>query len=176
MLTGKLPYGGQIANARTRSQFNGLVYRPASHGDRDFAMAAMQDIGLDLAFAGVRIKPGKPVWYGKVNGKHVVGLPGNPTAAMTVSRLFLAPLLVALQGRPWASGLQWKECPTLRAIARNGEREAFLCANDSGAGVHLLDGQNASDQARLALANSLVRLPPFAPAVPAGGIVQSLSF
>jgi len=35
MLTGKLPYGTQIANARTRSQFNGLVYRPASHGDRD---------------------------------------------------------------------------------------------------------------------------------------------
>ena len=35
MLTGKLPYGGQIANARTRSQFNRLVYRPASHGDRE---------------------------------------------------------------------------------------------------------------------------------------------
>ena len=35
MLTGKLPYGAQIANARTRSQFNRLVYRPASHGDRD---------------------------------------------------------------------------------------------------------------------------------------------
>ena len=35
MLTGRLPYGAQIANARTRSQFNGLVYRPASHGDRE---------------------------------------------------------------------------------------------------------------------------------------------
>ena len=35
MLTGKLPYGTQIANARTRAQFNGLVYRPASHGDHD---------------------------------------------------------------------------------------------------------------------------------------------
>lgn len=35
MLTGKLPYGAQIAQARTRSQFNKLVYRPASHGDRD---------------------------------------------------------------------------------------------------------------------------------------------
>src|SRR3954469_5851928 len=35
MLTGKLPYGAQIANARTRSQFNKLVYRPASHGDRE---------------------------------------------------------------------------------------------------------------------------------------------
>jgi serine/threonine protein phosphatase PrpC len=35
MLTGRLPYGTQIANARTRSQFNRLVYRSASHGDRD---------------------------------------------------------------------------------------------------------------------------------------------
>src|SRR5690349_5677849 len=35
MLTGKLPYGAQIANARTRSQFNRLIYRPASHGDRE---------------------------------------------------------------------------------------------------------------------------------------------
>jgi serine/threonine protein kinase len=35
MLTGRLPYGTQIANARTRSQFNKMVYRPASHGDRE---------------------------------------------------------------------------------------------------------------------------------------------
>lgn len=35
MLTGRLPYGTQIANARTRSQFNKLVYRPASHGNRE---------------------------------------------------------------------------------------------------------------------------------------------
>ncbi len=35
MLTGKLPYGAQMAKARTRSQFNRLVYRPASHGDRE---------------------------------------------------------------------------------------------------------------------------------------------
>jgi serine/threonine protein phosphatase PrpC len=35
MLTGKLPYGAQIAQARTRSHFNRLVYRPAAHGDRE---------------------------------------------------------------------------------------------------------------------------------------------
>ena len=38
MLTGKLPYGAQIANARTRSQFNKLVYRLASHGDRELPL------------------------------------------------------------------------------------------------------------------------------------------
>ena len=35
MLTGKLPYGAQIARARTRSQFGRLVYSPASHGARE---------------------------------------------------------------------------------------------------------------------------------------------
>jgi serine/threonine protein phosphatase PrpC len=35
MLTGKLPYGAAAAQARTRSQFNKLVYRPASHRDRE---------------------------------------------------------------------------------------------------------------------------------------------
>ena len=35
MLTGKLPYGAQIARARTRVQFGRLVYTPASHGSRD---------------------------------------------------------------------------------------------------------------------------------------------
>ncbi|MBR1151872.1 bifunctional protein-serine/threonine kinase/phosphatase [Bradyrhizobium sp. JYMT SZCCT0428] len=35
MLTGKLPYGAAAAKARTRSQFNRLIYNPASHRDRE---------------------------------------------------------------------------------------------------------------------------------------------
>ncbi|WFU36873.1 bifunctional protein-serine/threonine kinase/phosphatase [Bradyrhizobium brasilense] len=35
MLTGRLPYGAQIARARTRSDFNRLVYRPAAHRGRE---------------------------------------------------------------------------------------------------------------------------------------------
>lgn len=35
MLTGKLPYGAQIARARTRAQFSKLVYSPAAHGGRE---------------------------------------------------------------------------------------------------------------------------------------------
>lgn len=35
MLTGRLPYGSEAAKARTRSQYNRLVYRPASHRDRE---------------------------------------------------------------------------------------------------------------------------------------------
>jgi len=35
MLTGKLPYGAQAAQARTRAQFSRLRYRSAAHGSRD---------------------------------------------------------------------------------------------------------------------------------------------
>jgi len=35
MLTGKLPYGAQAAQARTRAQFGRLRYRPAAHGARE---------------------------------------------------------------------------------------------------------------------------------------------
>jgi serine/threonine protein phosphatase PrpC len=35
MLSGKLPYGSAAAKARTRSQFNRLVYSPVSHRDRE---------------------------------------------------------------------------------------------------------------------------------------------
>lgn len=35
MLTGELPYGAQLAQARTRSQFSKLAYRPASDQNRD---------------------------------------------------------------------------------------------------------------------------------------------
>jgi serine/threonine protein kinase len=35
MLTGRLPYGSQIARARTKSQFNRLKYRSALDGNRD---------------------------------------------------------------------------------------------------------------------------------------------
>jgi len=35
MLTGRLPYGAQVAKARTRSQFSKLTYRPAAHGSRE---------------------------------------------------------------------------------------------------------------------------------------------
>jgi molybdopterin molybdotransferase len=40
----------------------------ASRGDRDFAKAALTPLDLRLSFADVAMKPGKPVWYGRVGG------------------------------------------------------------------------------------------------------------
>ncbi|MBB4101418.1 molybdopterin molybdotransferase MoeA [Sphingomonas kyeonggiensis] len=147
----------------------------ASRGDRDFAKAALVPLGLELAFADVAIKPGKPVWLGRIGAKLVLGLPGNPTAAMTVARLFLAPLLTALGGRGAAPALRWERVPLVEDVSA-GDREAFLCAERLEEGVRVLARQSASAQCMLAQADALVRLPAGTGTLSAGTPVETLRF
>lgn len=130
----------------------------ASRGDRDFAQAALRPLGLDAGFADVAMKPGKPAWYGRVGDRHVLGLPGNPTAAMTVARLFLAPLLHALGGRKFDDALRWQDYQLVAGIEDLSPRERFLCARRVGREVAVIERQSASDQVRLAQADLLVRI------------------
>lgn len=151
-----------------------VVIGGASRGDRDFGRSAFASLGLEVAFADVAIKPGKPVWYGRLGQTHVLGLPGNPTAAFTVASLFLAPLIAGLSGGTIADALPWQLRHATRPIPPNGSREAFLCATLSCEGTAICDRQDASGQAMLALADCLVRRPADAPAANAGELVPVL--
>lgn len=146
----------------------------ASRGRRDFAQAALAPLGLALDFARLAIRPGKPVWYGRIGTRHILGLPGNPTAAMTVARLFLVPLLTGLAGR--GAGLDWTPLPLAAAVPEGNGRERFLCGQREGDAVRVLDRQSAGAQALLARADLLVRLPGHGPALAAGTPVSTLRF
>ncbi len=130
----------------------------AARGDRDLAKSCLVPLGLEIAFADVAIKPGKPVWYGRIGERHVLGLPGNPTAAMTIARLFLAPLLAALGGRGAPSALEFAPFRLAEAAPAN-QREQFLCARRKGGEAHIDRRQSASMQGTLAHADLLVRIP-----------------
>jgi molybdopterin molybdotransferase len=147
----------------------------ASRGDRDFAKSALTGLGLELLFADVAIKPGKPVWCGRIGQKLVLGLPGNPTAAMTVARLFLAPLLTALGGRGVGPALRWERARLLESVT-TGDREAFLCAERMEEGVRVLPRQSASAQCMLARADALVRIAPGLTPLAIGVSVELLRF
>jgi molybdopterin molybdotransferase len=153
-----------------------VIIGGASTGDRDFSRAAAGSLGIVETFAKVAMKPGKPVWHGTAPGVHVLGLPGNPTAALTTARLFLAPLLCRLTGRPAATALRWRTAPLAVPVAPGGDRETFLCGDWDGEQVRLIDKQSASAQARLADANVLVRSAPGASALAAGANVWMLDF
>lgn len=148
----------------------------AAHGARDSAKTALGPLGLALVCDRLAIRPGRPTWYGRIGETHVLALPGNPTAAMTVARLLLAPLLAQLGGGDALAALAWEPLPLLSAVPETGMREAFLCAAGEGAGVRILNRRMTSDQMMLASADRLVARPAGGPGLPAGAEVPTLRF
>ncbi len=148
----------------------------ASVGEKDFAKAMFAPHGLDLLFSKVAIKPGKPVWLGRVGNKWVLGLPGNPTSAMVTARLFLVPLLAALQGQNRPPAIQWRTLPLAAPIKATGDRETFVRARWDVDGLTPLDNQDSGAQSALVDANWLVRCPPGQGALKTGEAAQALSF
>jgi len=77
-----------------------------SMGDADFVGQAFLENGLDIAFHGVNVKPGRPIMMGtmkkqlaKSSGQtFVMCLPGNPLTAMVNMHLFAFPVLNKIQG------------------------------------------------------------------------------
>jgi len=70
-----------------------------SVGDYDLVKNKLGEMGVRTIFWRVRIKPGKPVFFG-IRGKQLVfGLPGNPTSAMVTFLLFVQPAVERMLGR-----------------------------------------------------------------------------
>lgn len=151
-----------------------IVTGGASVGERDFAKPMFAAHGLDLLFPKVAIKPGKPVWLGRAAGRWVLGLPGNPTSAMVTARLFMVPLLAALQGRTPDALLDWQVQPLSAPLPATGDRETFWRARGSAAGLEPVRNQDSGAQSTLAAAGWLIRRLPGDPALVAGQPVKAL--
>ncbi len=71
-----------------------------SVGEHDYVKAAFGEAGVDLDFWKVRMKPGKPLTFGRSGQVPVVGLPGNPVSAVVTFELFVRPGLRRMLGDP----------------------------------------------------------------------------
>ncbi|MGE5381369.1 MAG: gephyrin-like molybdotransferase Glp [Methylocystaceae bacterium] len=70
-----------------------------SVGESDLVETSLRQLGADLLFHGVAMKPGSPALAASTNNKVVVGLSGNPAAALVGFELLVIPLISRLQGR-----------------------------------------------------------------------------
>lgn len=70
-----------------------------SVGEEDHVRAAVEELG-ELGLWRVRIKPGKPVAWGRVGQTHFLGLPGNPVSMFVTALLFARPVIRKLSGLP----------------------------------------------------------------------------
>jgi molybdopterin molybdotransferase len=75
-----------------------VVSGGVSVGPHDHVKAAFEAAGVEEVFWRVRIKPGKPLWFGRRGRTLVFGLPGNPLSAIVGTAVFIVPALRRLAG------------------------------------------------------------------------------
>jgi molybdopterin molybdotransferase len=145
----------------------------ASVGKHDLVRPVAAARGAALDFYKIAMRPGKPLNFGRLGPMLLVGLPGNPVSALVCARLFLLPLIAALQGDAKA-GTDMSEPAVLGcALPANDERRDYLRAvlSRDADGRLVATPLEDQDSARLmvyAAADALVIRPPFAAPASAG--------
>jgi molybdopterin molybdotransferase len=132
-------------------------------GDRDLTAGVLAEASRGRARSlRVALRPGKPLAFGEIAGVPVVGLPGNPVAALVALLLVAMPLLRRLGGEPGEAPLRARSEVALRrrrdgkvhallATAGRDETGALTVAPSPRQGAHLVSA--------LATANVLMVLP-----------------
>ncbi len=69
-----------------------------SVGDYDFVKDVMKQLGMEMIFWKVAMRPGQPLAFGTIRGKPVFGLPGNPVSSMISFEQFVRPSLLKMMG------------------------------------------------------------------------------
>jgi molybdopterin molybdotransferase len=67
--------------ARHLETYDALIFSGAvSKGKFDFLPEVLEELGVEKLFHRVVQRPGKPFWYGVVDGKSIFAFPGNPVS------------------------------------------------------------------------------------------------
>lgn len=135
----------------------------ASVGDHDLVVPVLRDLGADIDFWKIAMRPGKPMVAGRLAGSRVIGLPGNPVSAYVCALLFVLPLLSRLGGRPEA--LPVRRLTLAAPLPANGARRDHLRGRIVDGTVEAFPSQDSALLGLLAAADVLiVRMPGAAPA------------
>jgi len=148
----------------------------ASVGDRDYVQDVLLDLGVELDFWKLRMRPGKPLMFGTRGKTLVFGLPGNPVSALVTATVILKPALRAMTGH--ADPL-WPRigAPTLLGLPANGPRRHYMRGTLSRNEVGFLQvtpifETDSSHSTSLAMADALIVQPEDSPSIPPGEIVD----
>lgn len=150
-----------------------------SAGQRDLVPKVLRDCGVREVFHKVRVKPGKPVWFGIVERddsqrSYVFGLPGNPVSSMVCFGLFVAPAVRKYSDRD--------ECLPTQVFARlaephvaRGDRPTYYPARlkwtPEGAEVSGVSWKGSADLRTTTEADCLIHFPGGDREYPPGEIV-----
>jgi molybdopterin molybdotransferase len=139
-----------------------LIAGGVSVGDYDLVPKVLAELGVEIHFRQVRMKPGKPLLFGTKGDTLVFGLPGNPVSAFVCFELFVRPALRKLAGHP-DPGPRTVRLPLAAPVAEVNDRPTYRPAKlevaEVGWEVRPLPWGGAPDLRSLLTADALVVLP-----------------
>jgi len=154
-----------------------LTSAGVSLGDYDIVKNVLAAEG-EMHFWQVRIKPGKPLAFGQIQGVPLLGLPGNPVSSIVAFEVFARPAILRMAGHTHL------EKPKLRAVLQeavtNSGRRHYMRAVVSRSGDQYFVTTRGSDVnvqgsgilSSLVWANALVIIPEDVTHLPAGTPVE----
>ncbi len=142
-----------------------IVSGGVSVGEHDKVKPVLSELGVRGDFWRVRVKPGKPFYFGQhCSGASVFGLPGNPVSSFVTFLLFVAPALRIMMGAtPGDSGPYGIRChldANATALENPGDRPHYVRGRlDAAQGVFSPTGTQQSHALfGLSQSNALLRV------------------
>lgn len=133
-----------------------------SAGKYDLVEPVLHDLGAEIFFDAVEIRPGKPAVFAICRDKPVFGLPGNPVSTMVTFELFVTPALDILGGAE-ARALPLLKAKLTSTVEQRGPLTYFLPArlewSNGEATVATLPWQGSGDIATVARGNCFLVVP-----------------
>lgn len=139
-----------------------LISGGSSAGFRDYTAGIVDELGPPgVLVHGISVKPGKPTILGKVRGKPVIGMPGQPVSSIVIYMIIVSPLIRRLGGLPPA------QKATVKAVcgqnyASSPGREEYLMVDvnrtDNGFIINPVFGKSGMITT-ISSATGMVRIP-----------------
>jgi molybdopterin molybdotransferase len=108
-----------------------LISGGVSMGKYDLVEPVLSELGVQVHFDSVNMRPGKPTVFATRGNQFVFGLPGNPVSTFVAFELFVRPVLQRLQGlKP--NGLSLVRGIVENEVVEKSGRTAFLPARVFG--------------------------------------------
>ncbi|WP_134678878.1 gephyrin-like molybdotransferase Glp [Paracoccus ravus] len=149
----------------------------ASVGDHDLIAKVSEGLGMARSFYKLAMRPGKPLMAGRMGRSAMLGLPGNPVSAIVCAKLFMQPLIRAMQGLP--PGPDPARATLARDLPPEGDRQHYLRARlQPGTSLPAIEPFEDQDSARLwilAEADALLLRPAGDPARKAGAQMEYIA-
>ncbi|HEX3145778.1 MAG TPA: gephyrin-like molybdotransferase Glp [Pyrinomonadaceae bacterium] len=147
-----------------------------SMGVYDFTKAALKELGAEIFFERVSLRPGKPTVFARLGETLIFGLPGNPVSVAVTFNLFARASLLAMQGANNPMLISDQGVLT-RDLKGSNDRESYLPAvlRTDEKGMLLaepLKWGGSSDFVSFARATALINIPPGPAKTTAGSVVR----